>query len=153
MTAPSVQRQSSAAREGVDEFAAVIAGGAGMRHALHMARRIATTPLRTLLLNGEAGTGKELVARCIHNGGNHANAPFVSINCASIPAPLLEVELFGSAPSRSEAARKLGVLELADRGTLFLDEVGEMPVALQDRLLQTPEEYSIPRFSSGNEPT
>ena len=62
---------------------------------LHMARRVATTPLRALLLNGEAGTGKELVARCIHNAGLNANAPFVSINCASIPAPLLEVELFG----------------------------------------------------------
>ena len=75
-----------------------------MRHALHMARRVATTPLRALLLTGEAGTGKELVARCIHNAGLNANAPFVSINCASIPAPLLEVELFGLAPSRNDAA-------------------------------------------------
>ena len=90
---------------GVDEFAAVVADSAGMRHALHMARRIATTPLRTLLLNGEAGTGKELVARCIHNAGLNANAPFVSINCSSIPLPLLEVELFGIAPARNDAPR------------------------------------------------
>src|SRR5579885_2459465 len=129
MTAP-LQRPNPAAREGTDEFSAVVAESAGMRHALHMARRVATTPLRTLLLTGEAGTGKELVARCIHNAGLHANAPFVSINCASIPAPLLEVELFGLAPSRHEtmANRKLGALELAGRGTVFLDEIGEMPV-------------------------
>jgi DNA-binding NtrC family response regulator len=117
-----------------------------------MARRVATTPLRTLLMSGEAGSGKELVARCIHNAGHHANAPFVSINCASIPAPLLEVELFGTIPSRVET-RKLGVLELTGRGTVFLDEIGEMPLSLQGRLMQTLEEYSIPRFSGGNEAT
>src|SRR4051812_29023259 len=125
MTAPSLQRQSPAAREGADEFAALIAESAGMRHALHMARRVATTPLRTLLLTGEAGTGKELVARCVHNAGLHATAPFVSVNCASIPAPLLEVELFGMSPSiRQDGPRKLGVLELTGRGTVFLDEIG-----------------------------
>src|ERR1700712_3322766 len=128
MTAPSVQRQNPAARESATEFSAVIAESAGMRHALHMARRVATTPLRTLLMSGEAGSGKELVARCIHNAGHHANAPFVSINCASIPAPLLEVELFGTTPSRMETVRKLGVLELTGRGTVFLDEIGEMPI-------------------------
>src|SRR5215475_322362 len=116
MTAPSLQRPNPAAREGADEFSAVVADSAGMRHALHMARRVATTPLRTLLLHGEAGTGKELVARCIHNAGLNGNAPFVTINCASIPAPLLEVELFGAAPARTDAPRKLGVLELAGRG-------------------------------------
>src|SRR5437868_15414047 len=111
MTAPSLQRQNPAAREGGDEFAAIVAESAGMRHALHMARRVATTPLRALLLAGEAGTGKELVARCIHNAGLNANAPFVSINCASIPAPLLEIELFGTPLGRHETSRKLGVLE------------------------------------------
>ena len=124
-----------------------------MRHALHMARRVATTPLRALLLTGEAGTGKELVARCIHNAGMYSNAPFVSINCASIPAPLLGVELFGSSPARHDGARKLGALELAGRGTLFLDEVGEMPLALQDRLLRALEEYSVPRFTGGDDAT
>lgn len=153
MTAPSLQRPSPAARESVGEFSAVIAESPGMRHALHMARRVATTPLRTLLVTGEAGTGKELVARCIHNAGHHANAPFVSINCASIPAPLLEVELFGTTPSRLETTRKLGVLELTGRGTVFLDEIGEMPLGLQSRLMQTLEEYSIPRFSGGNDAT
>src|SRR5262252_8121672 len=133
MTAPSLQR-ANPAREGTDEFSTVIAESAGMRRALHMARRVATTPLRTLLLTGEAGTGKELVARCIHNAGHHANAPFVSINCASIPAPLLEVELFGITPTRPNEPRKLGVLELTGRGTVLLDEIGDLPLHLQDRL-------------------
>src|SRR6185503_10794713 len=142
MTAPSAQRQPAGREESGLEFSAIVAESAGMRHALHMAKRVATTPLRAILLNGEAGTGKELVARCIHNAGLNANAPFVSINCASIPLPLLEVELFGIAPARSDAPRKLGVLEHAGRGTVFLDEIGELPVSLQDRLLRTLEEYS-----------
>jgi two-component system response regulator AtoC len=150
MSSTSTQRQIE--RES-DEFSAVIGESATMRHALHMARRVATTPLRALLLTGEAGTGKELVARCIHNAGMYANAPFVSINCGSIPAPLLSVELFGSSPSRHDGARKLGALELAGRGTLFLDEVGEMPLALQDRLLRALEEYSVPRFTGGDDAT
>jgi DNA-binding NtrC family response regulator len=153
MTAPSVQRQNPAARDGGDEFAAVIAESAGMRYALHIARRVSTTPLRALLLTGEAGTGKEVVARCIHNAGLFASLPFISINCASIPAALLEVELFGTPPSRHQTARRLGVLELVGRGTVFLDEIGEMPLSLQDRLLRTLEEYSIPRFGGGNDVT
>ncbi len=129
---------------GGHEFSAVVAESHAMRHAIHMARRIATTHVRALLLAGEAGTGKELMARCIHNAGPNANAPFVSVNCASIPAPLLDVELFGTNPTRHDMSRKVGVLELTGRGTVFLDEVGEMPLALQDRLLRTLEEYVIP---------
>ena len=152
MSSPSVQRQVNPAREN-DEFSAVIGESASMRHALHMARRVATTPLRALLLTGEAGTGKELVARCIHNAGMFSNAPFVSVNCGSIPAPLLSVELFGTAPGRNDGPRKLGALELAGRGTVFLDEVGELPMALQDRMLRALEEYSVPRFTGGDEAT
>jgi DNA-binding NtrC family response regulator len=150
MSAQSAHRQSTAARES-DEFSAVIGESTAIRHALHMARRVATTPLRALLLTGEAGTGKELAARCIHNAGMYANAPFVSINCASIPAPLLSMELFGMSPARHDGPRKLGALELAGRGTVFLDEVGEMPLALQDRLLRALEEYSVPRFTGGDD--
>lgn len=149
MTAPSVQRPLSGAREPGQghEFSSIVGESAGMRHALNMARRVATTPLRTLLLTGEAGTGKELVARCIHNAGHFANAPFVAINCGSIPAPLLEIELFGT-PARAGAQRRLGALELAGRGTVFLDEIGELPLMLQERLLHTIEEYSIPRLGA-----
>src|ERR1700759_5868715 len=102
MSAPNVQRPATPSEDGL-EFSAVVGQSAGMRHALHIAKRVATTPLRAMLLSGEAGTGKELVARCIHNAGLNANAPFVSINCASIPAPLLEVELFGLVPTRADA--------------------------------------------------
>src|SRR5437660_6571790 len=103
MSSSSTQRQISNERES-DEFSAVIGESASMRHALHMARRVATTPLRAMLLTGEAGTGKELVARCIHNAGNYANAPVVSINCASMPAALLEAQVFGHAHSRTDAS-------------------------------------------------
>src|SRR3954469_3718306 len=91
MSSPSAQRQATNAVEN-DEFSAAVGESATMRHALHMARRVATTPLRALLLTGEAGTGKELVARCIHNAGMYASAPFVAVNCGSIPAPLLSTE-------------------------------------------------------------
>src|SRR3954469_20167186 len=91
MSSPSPQRHTANPREN-DEFSAVVGESTSMRHALHMARRVATTPLRALLLTGEAGTGKELVARCIHNAGMYASAPFVAVNCGSIPAPLLSTE-------------------------------------------------------------
>ncbi|HEX3867353.1 MAG TPA: sigma 54-interacting transcriptional regulator, partial [Gemmatimonadaceae bacterium] len=151
MTAP-IQRHAAPPLHGVNPFAAVVGESAAMRHALHMARRVATTPLRALLLTGETGTGKELVARCIHNAGLHATSPFVVLDCASIPAPILEIELFGTS-ARHEGPRKLGLLELTGRGTVLLAEVGYLPVALQDRLLRTLEEYSVPRFGSGNEST
>jgi DNA-binding NtrC family response regulator len=95
--------------------------------------------------------GKGLVARCIHNAGHHAAAPFISINCASIPAPLLEVELFGNTTSRQDPTRKLGVLELTGRGTVLLDEIGDLPLPLQDRLLRSLEEHGSPRFGIGND--
>src|SRR5215210_6646328 len=130
MTTPTAQRRLDVPRADSDAFSTIIAESDEMCQALQMARRVATTPLRTLLLNGEAGTGKELLARCIHNEGLHADAPFVSINCGSIPAPLLEIELFGSGPSRHDHDRRLGVLELAGRGTVFLEDVGELPMGL-----------------------
>jgi DNA-binding NtrC family response regulator len=146
MRAPSLERPVSATRAAGPEFSSVIAESEGMRHVLQMARRFATTQLRTLLLTGEAGTGKELLARCIHLAGLHANAPFISISCASIPAALLELELFGRVPSRDDPGRRLGALELAEHGTVFLDEVSELPPELQHRLLQTLEDCSVPRL-------
>jgi len=129
------------------EFSSVIGESESIRHAVQMARRFATTQSRTLLLTGEAGTGKELLARCIHLAGFHANAPFISISCGSIPAALLELELFGRVPSRDDPGRRLGALELAGHGTVFLDEVNELPLDLQERLLLTLEECSVPRPS------
>ena len=147
------QRYTPVAREAnaASEFAAVVGESKEIRYAIHMAQRVAATHVRAILLTGEAGTGKELLARCIHNASQHAAYPFISVNCASIPAPLLEKELFGTNPTRHDAARKTGMLELAEHGTVFLDEVGELPLGLQDRLLRTLEEYVIPTLSLGDE--
>jgi two-component system, NtrC family, response regulator AtoC len=138
-------------REPGFDFGAVVGESPALRHAINMAHKVSTTPIRALFMFGEAGTGKELVARCIHNTGLHPNAPFVTVDCAGIPAPLLEAELFGQITGRSEGHQKLGVLELVGRGTVFLEEVGDLPMALQSRLLCALEEYSIPRFGGASE--
>jgi len=151
MSSPA-QRYAPGARElRASAFSSLIAESKGMRFAIHMAQRVATTQVRALLLTGEAGTGKELLARCLHDASQHATEPFVSVNCASIPEPLLEKELFGTNPTRHDQPRKIGILELAKHGTVFLDEVGELPLSLQDRLLRTLEEYVIPTLSLGDE--
>jgi DNA-binding NtrC family response regulator len=100
------------------------------------------------MLTGEAGTGKDLLARCIHAAGAGANEPFIAINCASIPSTMLEVELFGSDPAHRDAARRVGALELAGRGTVYLDDVSELPLALQDRLSRAIEEYGVARLGA-----
>ena len=89
MTAPLRERGTAGVPAAGAEFVSVVAESEGMRHAVQMARRFATTQSRTLLLTGEAGTGKELLARCIHLAGFYANAPFISISCGSIPPELL----------------------------------------------------------------
>jgi DNA-binding NtrC family response regulator len=168
MTAPTprsnfAHRDTSSPRHGpvivddANEFAPVIGESARMHQALQMAKRVANTPLRNVLLTGEAGTGKELVARCIHNAGVNATAPFVVVNCATVPSSMLESELFGVHAthaingSRSRHGRKLGALELAGRGTTFIDEVNALPLHLQDRLLQVLDEFSAPRFASSDD--
>lgn len=102
----------------------------------------------TVLLLGESGTGKELFARAIHNLSHRRNYPFVPINCAAIPKNLLESELFGHEKGSFTGAdaKKLGKFELADRGTIFLDEVGDMDLTLQSKLLRALEESEIERI-------
>src|SRR3954453_7338483 len=99
-----------------------------VQHAIDMATRIAASPIRGALLTGEAGTGKELLARCIHNAGPHATAPFVAISCAALPAPIIELELFGQDLSHSSGTpgHKIGILELAGQGTVLLKDIGEI---------------------------
>jgi two-component system response regulator AtoC len=111
-----------------------------------MVQKVAPTKTTVLLL-GESGTGKELFARAIHNLSHRRNYPFVPINCAAIPKDLLESELFGHEKGSFTGAdaKKLGKFELADGGTIFLDEVGDMDLALQSKLLRAIEENEIER--------
>ena len=113
----------------------------------HLVARVAVTPSSTVLLTGESGTGKDLVAKIIHYSSDRASRPFMNITCSALPEQLLESELFGHERGAFTDARtqKKGLLETADGGTVFLDEIGEMTPALQAKLLRFLEEKSFKR--------
>jgi PAS domain S-box-containing protein len=126
----------------------VIADSPAMREVLSFVRKVAGSEANTILLEGENGTGKDLVAKTLHYESARQTEPFIAINCAAIPETLLESELFGYEKGAFTDARsqKRGLFELADKGTLFLDEIGEIPLTLQAKLLRVLEEQSFRRL-------
>ena len=119
-----------------------------MREVMNFVRRVAASEATTILLEGENGTGKDLIAKTLHYQSVRQAEPFIAINCAAIPETLLESELFGYEKGAFTDARaqKRGIFELADKGTLFLDEIGEIPLMLQAKLLRVLEEQTFRRL-------
>ena len=126
----------------------MVAASSSMKQVLKFARRVAESEVSTILLEGESGTGKDILAQFIHHFGRRRDGPFVAINCAAIPETLLESELFGYEKGAFTDARapKAGILEVASGGTIFLDEVGEMPLVLQAKMLRVLEEQTFRRL-------
>jgi two-component system, NtrC family, response regulator AtoC len=124
-----------------------------IRQVLEAERYVPEGDLPAVLVYGETGTGKELVARALHFDGARASGPFVEINCASIPSQLLEAELFGHEKGAFTDAkeRRTGLVEAADGGTLFLDEIGEVDLSLQAKLLKLLEEKTVRRIGAVKE--
>jgi len=131
-------------------FEQIIGGSPALESVLEQVERVAPTD-STVLVQGETGTGKELIARAIHNLSSRFGRPFIKLNCAAIPFDLLESELFGHEKGAftGAIAQKIGRFELADKGTLFLDEVGDIPLALQPKLLRVLQEQEFERLGSG----
>jgi len=132
------------------EFARIVGNSAALEFVLAEVERVAPTD-STVLVMGETGTGKELIARAIHNISPRVGRPFVKLNCAAIPFDLLESELFGHERGAftGAIAQRVGRFEMADTGTLFLDEIGDLPLALQPKLLRVLQEQEFERLGSG----
>jgi len=132
-----------------DQFECIIGCSASLREVFGQLKIVAPTD-STVLLLGETGTGKELIARALHNRSSRCDRPFVRVNCAAIPSGLLESELFGHERGAFTGAinRKIGRFELANGGTLFLDEIGDIPPELQPKLLRVLQEQEFERLGS-----
>src|SRR6266849_2380205 len=131
-------------------FEQIIGNSPALESVLAEVERVAPTD-STVLVLGETGTGKELIARAIHNISPRRGRPFVKLNCSAIPFDLLESELFGHEKGAFTGAfaQKIGRFEMADTGTLFLDEIGDLPLALQPKLLRVLQEQEFERLGSG----
>src|SRR5690242_19838287 len=128
-------------------FDQIVGESPAMQKMLGLAAKVAESEVSSVLLQGESGTGKDLVAKAIHYGSRRAANPFTAINCAALPATLIESELFGyeKGAFTDAKARKEGLFEQAEGGTLLLDEIGELELALQAKLLRVLEEGSFRR--------
>ncbi|MBL0063048.1 MAG: sigma-54-dependent Fis family transcriptional regulator [bacterium] len=151
-TAREIERVSDE-RKAVYGFDRLIGSCKQMEQVKDTGRKVAAVPSATVLLTGESGTGKELVAHAIHLASPNADKPFVEVNCAAMPEQLLEAELFGYEKGAFTDAkqRKRGLFEVASGGTFFLDEIGEMPLNLQVKLLKVIEERTFRRVG-GTQP-
>jgi len=131
-------------------FEQIIGSSAALKSMLEAVERVAPTDA-TVLVHGETGTGKELIAEAIHKSSPRCARPFIKLNCAAIPFDLLESELFGYEKGAFTGAfgQKIGRFEMADGGTLFLDEIGDIPLALQPKLLRVLQEKEFERLGSG----
>jgi len=141
-----VQQARVERKKGFD-FAEIIGESEAMQKAMELARRVAVSDVGSILLNGETGTGKDLFARAIHFASERADKPYLAINCAALPANLIESELFGyeKGAFTDAKAKKEGLFEQAHGGTIFLDEIGEMELSLQAKLLRVLEEGTFRR--------
>lgn len=128
-------------------FRQIIGESPAMKKMLSLAAKVAESEVSSVLLQGESGTGKDLVAKAIHYGSQRADSPFVAVNCAALPATLIESELFGyeKGAFTDAKARKEGLFEQAEGGTLLLDEIGELELSLQAKLLRVLEEGAFRR--------
>src|SRR6202161_1658398 len=131
-------------------FERIIGNSAALESVLEQVEQVASTD-STVLIEGETGTGKELVAHAIHNASRRVGRAFIKLNCAAIPMDLQESELFGHEKGAFTGAisQKIGRFEMADKGTLFLDEVGYIPPELQPKLLRVLQEQEFERLGSG----
>src|SRR6202795_4694115 len=131
-------------------FERIIGNSTALESVLEQVEQVAPTS-STVLIEGETGTGKELIAHAIHNASQRYGRAFIKLNCAAIPLDLLESELFGHEKGAftGAIAQKIGRFEMADKGTLFLDEVGDIPAALQPKLLRILQEQEFERLGSG----
>jgi formate hydrogenlyase transcriptional activator len=146
----AVQRTRSGNQDDAERrFEQIIGDSPALEAVLQLVERVAPTN-STVLIEGETGTGKELIARAVHNIGSRLGRPFVTVNCAAVPFDLLESELFGHEKGAftGAVAQRTGRFELADKGTLFLDEVGDIPLGLQPKLLRVLQEQELERLGS-----
>ena len=156
-TAQFKRRLDRAHQKGVDKynFASIVAESPSMKEALAMAKKISASPFGTVLILGESGCGKDRFARAIHYGSPRAFEPFMEISCTAIPDNLLESELFGYEKGSFTGAvgQKKGLFEIADGGTIFLNEIGHMPMALQGKILRALEDKTFKRVGGRDDIT